>query len=166
MKKYIPGLRIVKTTIAVFICLIIAYMVGYDTPFYAAIAAVLIMKTTPEHSVTHGINRVKGTVFGGTLGGIFLVTTFYFGIRPNTMAYILLVTLVLFVDMTMAKVLNFSEYATSMSAILVLSVLMSHNQSLDGMLIYMVSRVVETVIGIIVSLIVNSKIQPKQVTHK
>ncbi|WZU02365.1 FUSC family protein [Erysipelothrix sp. D19-032] len=119
-----------------------------------------------EHSVTHGINRVKGTVFGGTLGGIFLVTTFYFGIRPNTMPYILLVTLVLFVDMTMAKVLSFSEYATSMSAILVLSVLMSHNQSLDGMLIYMVSRVVETVIGIIVSLIVNSQIRPKQVTHK
>ncbi|NMB18145.1 MAG: FUSC family protein, partial [Erysipelothrix sp.] len=63
-KDLIPGGRIVKTALAVLICLILAYIIDYDYPIYAVIAGVLMMKESSDETKWAGFNRMKGTVLG------------------------------------------------------------------------------------------------------
>ena len=77
-EEFKPGMRIVKTSVAVAICLLIAYAFSYYLPFYASIAAVLVMKSTPEQSFRYGLDRLIGTLWGGLLGFVLLNLSFLF----------------------------------------------------------------------------------------
>ncbi len=154
-EEFKPGMRIVKTSVAVAICLLIAYAFSYYQPFYASIAAVLVMKSTPEQSFRYGLDRLIGTLWGGFLGFVLLNLGFYFNIPAQSFTYIFIVVLLVFFDLWIAKIFSMREYAVSMSLILLLSVLLIHNDSLKEMNTYMIYRVLETLFGIIVALLVN-----------
>lgn len=160
--KYLPGLRILKTTLAVAICIITAWTLNYPAPFYAAITAVLMMKSSPEHAVRASLDRILGTLFGGMIGILFLLITIYFNIPSESLAYTLLIVAVLLVDLTLCKILNLREYATSMSAILVLAVLLNHNGTQGDAIQYMIRRILETLFGIFISVIINKYINHKE----
>ena len=160
--KYLPGLRILKTTLAVAICLIAAWLIGYPAPFYAAITAVLMMKSSPKHAVRASHDRILGTLFGGVIGIFFLIVTINFNISSDSLLYTVLIVLVLLIDLTLCKILNLREYATSMSAILVLAVLLNHNGTQGDAIQYMVRRILETLFGILISVIINKYINLKE----
>lgn len=155
MKSMLPGMRIIKSVVSVFIVLVIAHILNYSTPFYACIACVIVMKSNPDASLVFGKGRMIGTLLGGCIGGIFILITGFLSLDASSLLYILLISLALLVDFMIAKGLKIGEYATSMSAILVLSVLITHNSDVATMLRYMISRTVETMIGIIVAILVN-----------
>lgn len=58
------GMRIVKSALAVFVCLLIDRLRG-GMPFYAAIAAILCMQPDVANSLKTAANRVIGTLVGG-----------------------------------------------------------------------------------------------------
>ena len=62
MKKI--GMRNIKTSISVFLCIIILRIFHNTYPFYACIAAVITMQSAVHHSFATGRNRMIGTVVG------------------------------------------------------------------------------------------------------
>ena len=70
------GQRIIKTTIAVFICLIIYYLWGFEgenMPTEAMITAILCMQPYVRDSRDYAISRLTGTLIGAFWGLMFLL---------------------------------------------------------------------------------------------
>ena len=79
-KRRLPaiGARIMKTTIAVFICLIIYYLRGYhgsEMPTEACITAIVCMQPYVRDSRDYAVNRFTGTMIGAVIGLLFLLLT-------------------------------------------------------------------------------------------
>ena len=75
---YVPliGQRIVKTTVAVFLCLMVYYLRGYrgaDMPTEAAITAIICMQPYVRDTRNYAINRFLGTFIGAFWGLAFLL---------------------------------------------------------------------------------------------
>ncbi len=70
------GQRIVKTTVAVFLCLLFYYLRGYrgqDMPTEAAITAILVMQPYVRDTAGYALNRFVGTVIGAFWGLLLLL---------------------------------------------------------------------------------------------
>ena len=77
-ERYIPhiGQRIVKTTVAVFICLLVYFLLGYrgkDVPAEACITAIICMQPYVSDTRQYALNRFTGTVIGSIWGLLFLM---------------------------------------------------------------------------------------------
>ena len=75
------GQRILKTTAAVFLCLMIYYLRGFsgaDMPTESAITAIICMQPYVRDSRTYAINRIAGTLIGTFWGLIFLALLLIF----------------------------------------------------------------------------------------
>lgn len=75
------GQRIVKTSIAVFLCLIIYYLQGYsggDMPTEAMITAIICMQPYARDSRKFAVNRFAGTLIGAFWGLLFLLLLLVF----------------------------------------------------------------------------------------
>ena len=75
---YLPhiGQRIVKTTVAVFLCLMVYYLRGYrgaDMPTEAGITAIICMQPYVRDTRNYAINRFLGTLIGALWGLAFLL---------------------------------------------------------------------------------------------
>lgn len=63
---YQPGLRAVKSALAVFLCLLVSIPLHRESPFFSCIASIVCMQPTWEKSLRTGFHRFYGTVLGGT----------------------------------------------------------------------------------------------------
>ena len=75
------GQRIVKTTIAVFLCLMAYYLGGYsgeDMPTEAMITAIICMQPYVRDSADYALNRLAGTLVGAFWGLMFLLLLLIF----------------------------------------------------------------------------------------
>lgn len=74
MRLKFPGPRIRKTGLAVLISMIISYYrPGEGLAFYSAIAAIICMQQNVHQTFHKGLGRIIGTIFGGTMGLIYLL---------------------------------------------------------------------------------------------
>lgn len=153
--QLIPGLRIIKTSIAVFICLVFFDLINYDNPIYAAIACILTMRTSIAETGQSGFDRIVGTILGGAISLIVLLLPLENVYRPLVLAGAVLV------DMVISKWFNFRGPVYSMSGVIILIILLSHNDSSQTALTYVSLRVAETMVGILIALAVNRFINPK-----
>ena len=70
------GQRIIKTTVAVFICLLVCYIIGYrgaQMPSEACITAIICMQPLVRDTRQYAINRVIGTLVGSVWGLLLLL---------------------------------------------------------------------------------------------
>lgn len=67
------GMRVLKTALAVGICLTVRWLAGGAGLEYTTIAAVLAMQQSPDKTFSAGIHRLVGTLFGA-VGGFFVVS--------------------------------------------------------------------------------------------
>lgn len=141
MKKI--GARNIKTAVSVFICLILYQIFGQTYSLIACIAAVICTQNSVENSFLVSKGRILGTIFGGLLGYLF---TIFLGNNPFIIA-LGIVLLIYFGD-----IINQKE-AISMSCVVFLSILI--NLEDINPLLFTVERVIDTFIGIIVSIMVN-----------
>ena len=75
------GQRITKTTFAVFLCLIIYYLRGYQgesMPTEAMITAIICMQPYVRDSRDYALNRLAGTLIGAGWGLLFLLLLLVF----------------------------------------------------------------------------------------
>ena len=82
---YLPriGQRILKTTIAVYLCLMVYSLMGYsgqDMPTEAAITAILCMQPYVRDAQGYAISRFAGTLLGAGCGLLFLLLLLVFPI--------------------------------------------------------------------------------------
>ena len=145
-------MRMIKTAIAVAICLLIYLLRGKQgAPVFSTIAAIICMQPHVENSVTVAFNRVVGTFTGAIMGLLVL-----YGVQwiPPDLEWIqyLCISLAVIPAMYITVVLK-KTGAAAMAGVVLLSVTLSNG--VHGPLMDAFDRSFETIVGILVSLGVN-----------
>lgn len=147
MKKI--GMRNLKTAIAVFICIIITRVLNIaDSPFYACIAAVICMQSSVFQTFKAGKNRMIGTFIGAFLGFLFAL------INPGN-ALLTAVGIIVVI-----YICDLMKYNKSVSIACIVFIAIMVNLKDQTPFYYSIYRLIETLIGIIIALLVNYFICP------
>jgi hypothetical protein len=153
--RYLPpvGMRMIKTAVAVFLCLVVYVLRGHrGVPIHAVIAAVICMQPYMEDSRTFAVNRVIATVVGAFYGLVALLITEQLPQSAELLQYLLFsagVILVLYTTVYMQR-----ADAASLASAVFLIVTLSHVDTGDTF-VQVYHRVVDTLIGIGAAVLVN-----------
>lgn len=153
------GLRMTKTALAVAICFMIYFLRGEEgVPVFSTIAAIICMQPQVENSRQAAFNRIVGTF----VGAIFAIIIIYV-IREIPWHYRFFRYMVIsftIIPVMYVTVLLKKTGATALSGIVLLSICLSNMG--QAPYIDAINRSVETIIGILVSLGVNSLHIPRK----
>jgi len=148
-----PGLRIVKTFIAVTLAMLISsFRPGEGLPFYSAIAAIICLKSDVEGSREIGINRVIGTMLGGLCGLLYLLIV-PANYLPRALELILISLLASIIIWVMA--MAGKPKAISIMAIVFLSITINHGNEGNLPFLFAFNRTFDTMVGVIMAIVVN-----------
>ncbi|HBB28684.1 MAG TPA: hypothetical protein DC000_05470 [Clostridiales bacterium] len=156
LKKYIPGMRNIKTAVAIFIDLLIFEVLGFENAFYACIASVVCMQQTVEETLEAGKSRLIGTSIAAVIGLI----VFYIGEYTSSPKIYLLLIPIGVVVLIHACVLLKCSSSASIGCVVFISILTSHRLYGDNST-YPFTRILETFIGVIVATVVNKYVSTK-----
>lgn len=152
MQISLPGPRIRKTGLAVLISMLLSYFrPGDGLAFYSDIAAIICMQQNVHQTYHKGLGRIIGTIFGGTMGLIYLLA-FPPGSLPEIVRLVvsaILVSLIIWIMATVNK-----KDAVSIAGIVFLSVTINHAGDLVPF-DFALNRVIDTLIGVLVAFFVN-----------
>ena len=152
------GLRTIKSGIAVFLCLLLLP----NEPFFACLTAVICLQDTVYNSINIGINRGIGTIIGAIFGLIFLFLFRSLEVHiPNEYISKLVIYLIIASGIIlMIYLCNILKRpgAINITCIAFLGVTTAHAYS--DPLFYATNRIIETLLGIIISILVNKLITP------
>ena len=123
------GMRMIKTAIAVFICLLIHILRGYTGPvIHSCVAAIICMQPYAEDTKRTGINRIISTVIGGVGGLLFLLLM---DALPGISSYMVLVytlmSLGVLIVLYLCVVLNVAASATLASIVYLIIIYNYHS---------------------------------------
>lgn len=141
------GWRIIKTGIAVALCVWIAQILKFEYPFYSAIAAVIAMQATIEDSLKAGVHRMQGTVIGALTGFLFALVLVH---NPWWTGLGLIVTL------SVLKYMKWHEAMNIASIVFIAITVNLTGKPLD----YALNRIIDTTLGIVVAYLVNRLVVP------
>jgi len=153
---YRVGMRVVKTALAVGVCLVIALFTGgMESVSISAVSAIVTIRPTHGETVRSGIFRLLGTVIGGALG-ILTVLIGLFMPYYNQGLFALVIPLMLIVNLYLCNVLNLQD---SCSISCVVTIIVAANVALDATyseaLVYTLMRLRDTFVGVTVASLMN-----------
>ena len=149
------GMRIIKTALAVFICGVIGWLRERDgLNFFSMIAAVICMQKTAEATIRNSFNRVIGTAVGGAFGVAVLFVETQLHLQELFMPLYILVCSVLIVPIIVTTLIIHKPTVTGFTCIVFLGVVIYHVGDASPYA-YAMDRLLDTIIGIIVALIIN-----------
>lgn len=151
--RYKIGSRILKTNLAVFFCLLFAFLAHRESAFYSSIAAVVCMQKSTDKTILAGFNRFIGTVIGGMVGfGVLESARFI----PHYYDYVYLF-MVPILNIFLIWLCNVIKKPGSVviCSIVFLSIVTDFTRDIPNTWEYATSRIVDTTIGIIFAVIVN-----------
>jgi len=152
--KNTPGMRVIKTMIAVFICLAVeAIRQKTSTVYHSSIAAVVCMQPTVKSTAKTARERVIGTLIAGIYG--FLVLTFIF---PNVTVdtrewYYYLVTALL--SLPLMTIMIWIKTPGPIAITVIVYLIVTLKTTDVPPIAYTLERVGDTLIGIAIALLVN-----------
>lgn len=142
------GMRNIKTALSVFICVAVFNLFSSDTPFYAAIAAVITTQSSVIDSFKTGRNRMLGTILGAFIGLILAL------IQPgNPILCALGIIMIIYLC-------NLFEWNKAISVASVVFIAIMVNMGTKSPVQYSLARISDTLIGITVAFLVNYFIAP------
>ena len=148
------GMRIIKTVIAVFICGLIGWLRARDgLDFFSLIAAVICLQKSTEATIKNSFNRFAGTA----IGGVFGVAVLFMETKLHTQQFMplyLLILALLLIPIILVTLAIHKPSVSSFTCIVFLGVTVYHVSD-SNPYTYAVNRLLDTVIGVIVALIIN-----------
>ncbi len=158
------GMRLIKTTVAVFLCLVVRVLLRRDsTMFYGAIAAVMCMQATTQKTIHAGVHRFLGTLAGALVGFLVLEGSVFL---PGYHAWSHLV--VIPAGMLLAAwgcVLLGRKDSVAICCIVYLSIVTNFDRTIADTGTYVVTRIIDTGIGITVATLVNRYLPSPSALH-
>lgn len=149
------GLRNIKTAISATLCAIL-YLLVDRNPTFACIGAVFGMDNSIESSWRTGGNRLMGTVIGGLLGmGLFFIWLHIGG----TAVKILLLFVGIVILIYLSQLCHFPG-AIGAGAVVFYIVMLNVNP--DQYVSYALNRILDTAIGVIMSIFINMLLSRKR----
>lgn len=150
--KYKLGLRAVKTAIAVFFCLLLSVLFSRSDALIASIAAIICMQQTYNKTYNTGLHRLIGTMIGGIIGYLFLLGVQY--VPHKDYVSIVVAPICILVVIYICNFINRKD-SIVIGCIVVLSVVIQFDYTDGDTFMYVVNRVIDTCIGIVVAMIIN-----------
>ena len=154
------GLRIIKSSMAVFLCFVIYLIRGDGIPFYSAIAAVLCMQPYVSNSRKVAFNRIIGTFIGGIAGMLIMMAEKSF-IPPQAPILKYLLISAAIIPLIYITVLAKKTSASYITCVVFMSITVSHGLDANPYF-FALNRIIDTLIGIFVSLGVNAFHLPRR----
>lgn len=148
------GARNFKTALSIFLCIIVLNLLGFESPFYACIAAVICMTDSCETSIKMGKNRMIGTIVGGAFG--MLATIILSKYDTNVLRTLIICSFIV-LSIYVCTLLKRPGSVSIACIVLLANLLLNRDYS---NYIYTLSRIAETFIGIIIAVGVNVYIMP------
>ncbi len=145
----VPGMRNIKTALAVFICLLIYYLWGRDGVLLAAIAAIICLQENIMKTIEAGVHRVVGTVIGGAFGIGFINIPW---VRHSPIVAMVLCTVGITLLIYLMLLVKLRECIT---IALVVYLIIALDIDMAAPVAYALNRVLDTLIGIVVAIVVN-----------
>ena len=150
------GMRIIKTSIVVFICFVIYWLRGQGgLPFYSGVAAIICMQPYVGGSVRAAFNRTIGTFIGGALGVLYLLTDRLFELSLNHVMLNYLIISLLVIPLIYVTVLIKRPESAPITCVVFMCIAVGYGGNI-GSYTFALNRLIDTIIGIFVSLAVNS----------
>lgn len=151
------GQRIIKTTIAVFLCLLIYYLRGYrgqGMPTESAITAIICMQPYVRDTRTYALNRMAGTLIGASWGLAFLLLLLLFpALGHSPLCLYALMAIGVLCSLYSAVLVGKAD-TSSLSAIVFLCIVISF-PDIEAPLQQTINRMVDVFIGTLVAIAVN-----------
>lgn len=158
-----PGQRIIRSAIAVGLCLLVYVLRGYQgIPIYSCLAAMQGIQPYTKDMKGVARKRVFGTVIGAAWGLLLLLAEILL-VReeiPDKNMHYLLVAVVLIPVLHSTVLMNLSEM-TYFSAVVYLSISINHFTDTDPY-IFVFNRLLDTVIGVLIAAIINRLHLPRR----
>jgi uncharacterized membrane protein YgaE (UPF0421/DUF939 family) len=142
------GMRNIKTALSVFLCVVIFQMFNMGSPFYAAIAAIISMQSSVVDSFKTGKNRMLGTFLGALIGLIFAL------IGPSNP---LLIGLGIMIIISISNWLGWNK-SISIAGVVFIAIMVNLNGKSPWT--YSLYRIVDTLVGISIAVMINYFISP------
>lgn len=153
------GMRMIKTSLAVAICFLLYFLRGEEgVPVFSAIAAIICMQPYVENSRQAAFNRIIGTLLGAGFALLVLYVIRFIPWELRLLRYAVIAFAV--IPVMYVTVLLKRTGASALAGIVLLSICLSDGGRppiLDAM-----DRSVETIIGILVSLVINRLHLPRK----
>lgn len=152
------GLRTIKTSISVFLCLFLFP----NEPFFACLAAVSCLQNNVSNSIKASKNRVIGTIVGALYGLIFLIFCRYFKFNleseflSNTLIYFSIAIGIILVIHTCNLIKKSGGINVSCIAFLAITTVHAYSAPLY----YALDRIIQTIFGSVIALLVNYFVFP------
>lgn len=152
----LPGLRIIKTSLAVFIVLLIYSLAPLPKTFKvvtALVAAIISLKSTIRESFSVSFTRVQSTFIGAVFGLVLILIKEGVGLEDSSLVYALFLSLavVLFIWINVSFL---KETGAGLGAIVFLAIALGMTEEVTPLQLA-TARFVDTLIGIVTALLVN-----------
>lgn len=147
-------MRAIKTVISVFLCLVLDSFRANSVPFYAAIASILCMQSNMDKSFVEAKKRIVATFVGGVFGILFLFIEKNFSVIDTRFLREFLVSFMLLPIIYLSVFLK-QQKGTYITCVVFLSIVITHRLDVNPFA-FGLNRMIDTIVGIAVSLIVNS----------
>lgn len=152
------GHRIQKSSLSVFLCFVIYLLRGREgIPFYSMLAALWCIRPYFESTMKMAVQRTAGTLTGAFYGLFVLLVKIQF-LPPisiqNELLYDLLVALVI-IPIIQTTLMLHHQNASYFSCVVFLSIVVIHAGDEDPF-VFVLNRVLDTMIGIAVGIGINS----------
>ena len=146
------GMRNVKTAISATLCALIYLLIGRN-PTFACIGAVFGMGSDTNDSKLNGGNRLFGTIFGGVIGMLLFPVYCLFYPDGKMRALILLF---LFVGIiVLVQISLFLRWPGAIQSGGVVLCIILFNTPVETYIQYSLNRILDTAIGVILSITIN-----------
>ncbi len=156
------GMRNIKTACSATLCALLYFALDRN-PTFACIGAVFGMGNNMANSRLHGGNRLLGTIIGGLLG--MCLFSIYIKIYPaaDKHLFMLLLLFVGIVLLILASQLLHWPGAIQPGGVMLCILLF--NQPVDAYVVYSLNRILDTAVGVLMSLLINRLLPRERITH-
>ena len=157
---FLPGQRIIRTVLATWLCMGIYYLRGKaGLPFFGVIAAMQCITPYAKTMRENGKKRITGTIVGGLWGALVLYVLYLEILLAGRhdieeMVYLLMLGVCCGAVIYSTVLLNIADSAY-FSAVVFLSIAMNHVTD-EAPLVYIIDRLLDTVIGVAAGTLMNS----------
>lgn len=155
------GMRMLKSTVAVLICLLISVLVNREEMrIYSSIAALWCIRAYREDTKKMAVQRLTGTAVGAVYGALaILLEVYLFQIQGTVQGFLLVAVFILPVLWTtiLLKVPNTSYF----SCVVFLSITVAHMTD-SAPWLFVWHRIAETLTGIAVGILINELHLPRR----
>ncbi|NLL64920.1 MAG: hypothetical protein GX239_03815 [Clostridiaceae bacterium] len=150
-----PGMRIIKTAIAILICLLVSYMFDINTAMQSSIAAIVCLGQDIRNTWRVSKNRLIGTLIAGVYAYLFILFSLVFlEMTPLTIGYLIMTGI--FVIPLMSFLVRIKKPGgVVIAAIVFIIIALSVEGQAEDPLLYVAIRILHTLLGVAAAMFVN-----------